>query len=369
MKKIPLRGKNGTGKFAMVDDEDFELVNQWKWSVGGAGYPTGSVYVESRGRKWPVLMHRYLLSTPKGMEADHINGDKLDNRRRNIRNCTPLQNMVNRGLTKLNTSGYKGVSWDESRKKWAVRIKIEGKTTHIGRYTNIETAARAYDIKAKEIYGEFAKINFPLNTNPYQPVIEFENMLADWCGSKYCVTTDSCTSAMFLSLQYRKKQLGEIGIVEIPSRTYPSAPCNIIHCGGKVKFHFNEWQGEYELYPLNVWDSALRFTKGMFKGGSALQCLSFHIKKRLGIGRGGAILTDDIEAVEWLKKARFDGRAAVPLIEDNFDMLGWNCYMTPEQGARGIQMFSLLYNKDYLDDLPISEQNYPDLSLYPVYQQ
>jgi len=369
MKKIELRGKLGEGKFAIVDDADFDWLNQWKWCVTGSGYVSGSVYVEEYKRRKPVLMHRLILNIPKGMEGDHKNNNKLDNRRNNLRVCTPMQNMGNRPIGKQNTSGYKGVSWDKEKNKWAVKIRINGRVTFVGRYTNIETAARAYDIKSKEVYGEYVVLNFPVNTNPYQPVIELENLLADWCGSKYCVTTDSCSSAMFLCLQYRKKQMGNIGTIIIPSHTYPSAPCSIIHSGGKVNFSEDIWNGEYELSPLNIWDSALRFRKGMYRGGNAMQTLSFHIKKRLGIGRGGAILTDDIEAVEWLKRARFDGRAAVPLLEDDLTMLGWNCYMTPEQAARGIQLFSLLYDKEDLPDLPVAEQKYSDLSLFDIYKQ
>lgn len=208
-----------------------------------------------------------------------------------------------------------------------------------------------------------------MNTNPYQPVIDLEMRLAEWCGSKYCVSTDSGTSALFLSLQYRKHQLGAIEEVTIPNRTYVSVPCSIIHSGGKVKFSDEEWQGEYELSPYNIWDSALRFHKGMYgdKGKSGgLQCLSGHIKKRLNIGRAGFILTDDLDALIWLRRARFDGRDAVPLLSDNFYMLGWNCYLTPEQAARGIQLFELIRNKE-LPDLPVEKQGYPDLSKYKIY--
>lgn len=211
-----------------------------------------------------------------------------------------------------------------------------------------------------------------MNSNPYQPVIDFEERLADWAGSKYCVTTDSCTSSIFLSLQYRKKQLGKIGEVTIPNCTYPSVACSIIHSGGKVKFDFDKWSGQYELSPLRIWDAALRFHKGMYTKQisilNGLQCVSFHLKKRLCVGRGGAILTDDIEARDWLRRARFDGRNPIPLKDDYFDMLGWNCYMTPDQGARAIQLFEVLRHKDN-PDLCVEEQGYPDLSSFKIYQQ
>lgn len=206
--------------------------------------------------------------------------------------------------------------------------------------------------------------------NPYQVTIDFENALAAYCGSKYAVCVESCTSALFLSLVYRRSHV-EKGIptdtkIQIPSRTYPGVACSIIHAGFKVDFKEIDWHGEYELLPLNIWDSALRFKKGMYHGG--LQCISMHIKKNLPIGRGGAILTDDLEAVKWLRKARFDGRNPVPLLEDYFDMLGWNCYMTPDQSARGLQLLQALGDRE-LPDLRVEDQKYPDLSQFKIYTQ
>ncbi len=205
--------------------------------------------------------------------------------------------------------------------------------------------------------------------NPYLINTEFENRLAEWCGAPYCVTVESCTAAIFLSLMFTKYKVGWVGEVAIPKRTYPSVACNIIHAGGKVNFIDEDWEGEYELWPLGIYDAALRFKKNMYKDG--LQCISFHIKKNLPVGRGGAILTDNKEAYEWFKKARFDGRNPVPLIEDNFTMLGWNCYMTPSDAARGIQLFEVLRQKypDGMEDLKVEEQGYPDLSQFKIYQQ
>lgn len=200
------------------------------------------------------------------------------------------------------------------------------------------------------------------NTNPYQTVIDLEERIAEWSGAQYGVAVESGTAALFLSLMYRKP----IGDVVIPKHTYPSVPCSIIHAGGRVIWSDEPWSGEYELAPLNIWDSALRFRKGMYHGG--LQCLSFHIKKHLPIGRGGMILTDDKDAYEWFKKARFDGREPKPLLEDTFTMLGWNMYMEPSQAARGIQLFEVIRNKE-LPDLDVQAQGYPDLSTFSIYQK
>lgn len=196
--------------------------------------------------------------------------------------------------------------------------------------------------------------------NPFSVVDEFERMIASWAGSKYAVAVESGTAALFLSCVYKK-----VGEVTIPARTYPSVPCSIIHAGGKVKFEDKPWEGMYELAPYGIWDSALRFRKDMYQGG--LHCLSFHMKKLLPIGRGGMILTDDKEAYNWLKRARFDGRREVPLEDDNFDMLGWNMYMEAEQAIRGIRLFATMEQRGS-DDLPVEKQGYPDLRRYSVYQ-
>lgn len=202
--------------------------------------------------------------------------------------------------------------------------------------------------------------------NPYKIVELFEEAIAEYCGSKYAVAVESCSAAIFLSLVYNKFYGKWVGRIEIPSKTYPSVPCSIIHAGAKVKFTNYNWEGEYELYPLQIWDAALRFKRGMYKSG--LQCLSFHIKKLLPIGRGGAILTNDFEAVKWFRKARFDGRNPVPLQEDSFDMLGYNLYMNPPDAARGLQLLQALGGRE-LDDLRVEDQKYADLSKFSVYQQ
>jgi len=204
--------------------------------------------------------------------------------------------------------------------------------------------------------------------NPYQPVIDFENAIAEFTHAQYAVAVDSGSNAIFLSLLYMFKDLTKYDpkVVTIPKHTYPSVPCAIIHAGGKVNFSNEPWHGQYELQPYNILDSALHFQKGMYSSG--LQCLSFHIKKRIAIGRGGMILTNDKKAADWLRKARFDGRDPIPLLEDDFTMLGWNMYMTPAQAALGLQIFEMIKNKP-LPDLPVEEQGYPDLSKFPIYRQ
>lgn len=202
--------------------------------------------------------------------------------------------------------------------------------------------------------------------NPYTIVAEFEEAIADYCGAPYAVAVESCSAAIFLSLMFCKHKFGPLNEVSIPKHTYPSIPCSIIHAGGKVKFDDREWSGEYDLQPWFIWDAALRFKRGMYKGG--YQCLSFHVKKHLPIGRGGAILTEDPYAVAWLKRARFDGRDPVPLLQDSFTMLGWNVYMEPANAARGLQLMQALGDRE-LPDLSVEAQGYPNLDLFPIYKQ
>ena len=196
--------------------------------------------------------------------------------------------------------------------------------------------------------------------HPFDVVRNFEEDLAAYSGSKYAVAVDSCTAALMLSCIYSK-----VNIVTIPKKTYPSVPCSIIHAGGTVEFEDVEWSGIYQLKPYPIYDGAKRFSRNMYIPGS-LHCLSFHAKKLLPIGRGGAILTDDKKAYDWLKVASFDGRhPGVPLSEDYFDMVGWNVYMAPEQAARGHLLLSVM--KDYYED-QIENPPYPDLSKFSIYK-
>lgn len=219
--------------------------------------------------------------------------------------------------------------------------------------------------------------------NPYQAVSDFEGMIAEYAGSKYAVAVESGSAAIFLSLMWAKHRMakgaakargmgrkwkgnGKLGEITIPKHTYPSVPCSIKHAGGRVKFSDDLWSGIYQLQPYLIYDGALRFQRKMYAGG--LHCLSFHVKKHLPIGRGGMILLNDPMANDWLRRARFDGRGEMPLMNDDFTMLGWNMYMTPEQAIRGIQLFQPVKDKDFAD-LLVPEQGYPDLSKFKVYQR
>jgi dTDP-4-amino-4,6-dideoxygalactose transaminase len=207
-----------------------------------------------------------------------------------------------------------------------------------------------------------------MSKNAYKITEEFESKICDYTGAPYCVALDNQSNALFLSLYYENIKDKEI---EIPSRTYPSVPCEIIHAGGKVKFvnsEGNTLKGAYQLYPTKVWDSALRFTADMYIPNTHM-CISFTGPyKHLKLTKGGAILTDDETAYKWFKRARYSGRNECSYHDDYFDMLGWNFYMIPEISARGLLLMNQFY--DYKGNKKVNEDvelPYPDLSKYNIY--
>jgi len=204
--------------------------------------------------------------------------------------------------------------------------------------------------------------------NPYEVIKNFEEIVADYCGSPYAVAVDNATNGLFLCMKYLKIEDQEI---TIPARTFMSVPCAIIHAGNKVNFDQNhtaivgkKLKGQYRLNPYPIWDSALTFKKNMYIPGE-FQCLSFSgPHKFLKLGKGGMILTDNEKAYQWLKRAAYFGRRPVDHLVDNFDMLGWNYYMLPEIAARGAVL--MLGIKDNNEDLALE---YQDLSKFKVYTE
>lgn len=142
------------GKVALIDDADLPLVEAHKWCVSIAGYVTS--------RKTAGLtMHRLLLDPPDGVETDHIDGNKLNNQRSNLRGATHQENCRNRSRRADNTSGYKGVTWNKAAQKWYAGIWLaDHKHIHLGTFVDPLVAARAYDDAARKHFGEFAKTNF-----------------------------------------------------------------------------------------------------------------------------------------------------------------------------------------------------------------
>lgn len=194
--------------------------------------------------------------------------------------------------------------------------------------------------------------------NPYEVVRNFEKEVANYAGSKFAVAVDSCTSAIFLCCKYLKVEK-----VKIPCKTYVSVPCSIINSGGSVEFCDLNWKekGFYKLDPYPIYDAACLFNKNMYVQDSFF-CISFSSTKTINIGKGGMILTNDEKAVNWFKQARYCGRHEVPLAEDNFEVVGWNMYMTPEQAARGLLLMTNV--KDFNEH---KKSDYQDLSKYKIF--
>jgi dTDP-4-amino-4,6-dideoxygalactose transaminase len=202
----------------------------------------------------------------------------------------------------------------------------------------------------------------------YRVTEEFEHELCKYTGSPFAVAIDNASNALFLCLMYEDIKDKEI---TIPCRTYPSVPCEIIHAGGKVKFRKVEGKslkGAYRLEPTNIWDSSLRFTHNMYIPKSHM-CISFTGPNKIfKLSKGGAILTDNHEAYQWLKRARYSGRRECGYLVDNFDMIGWNFYMMPELAARGLLLIKQFYD---INGNPKSNEDqewkYPDLSKFEIY--
>lgn len=154
MKEIPLT----QGKVAIVDDEDYDELSKHKWGYLNVGYASRYSH-GGRALQAAVYMHVVIMGKVEGLEIDHVNGNKLDNRRENLRHLTHSQNMQN-SIVKGGSSQYKGVCWDRSRSKWLASIYVYKKHVMLGRFTDEKDAARAYNIAALREYGEFARTNY-----------------------------------------------------------------------------------------------------------------------------------------------------------------------------------------------------------------
>ena len=146
---------------ALVDDRDFEYLSQFKWYAAKSGstfYAKRDTHL-TNGKRIVIYMHREILNVPKGMETDHIDHFGLNNQRMNLRICTRQENQMNRNSQKNSSSKHKGIFWDKNAKKWQVQINYNGETKYLGIYHSETDAALAYNIKASELFREFAKLN------------------------------------------------------------------------------------------------------------------------------------------------------------------------------------------------------------------
>jgi len=150
MKKI----KTTKGKYVLVDNEDFDELNQYKWHLD---LRSVCRYIRGSNNK-RIKIHRQIMDCPKGMEVDHKDGNILNNQKKNLRICTHEENGKNRKLSKDNKSGYKGVSWYKKMNKWVAKIKVNYKSIHLGYFDSKEEAYKAYCKACIKYHGKFANL-------------------------------------------------------------------------------------------------------------------------------------------------------------------------------------------------------------------
>jgi hypothetical protein len=167
MKLIPLT----KGRFALVDDSDYPWLSQLRWCYSSDGYAV-NYYRDEYGIYHRRSMHRLIMArmleqfVPPDLQVDHINHDRIDNQRNNLRLATRSQNQAYKKLQVSNSTGYKGVIWNRS--KWEVRIRYQGRKLYLGRYDDPIQAALVYDGAARLLYQEFAGLNFPQRPTPFE---------------------------------------------------------------------------------------------------------------------------------------------------------------------------------------------------------
>jgi hypothetical protein len=147
-------------KIALVDDEDYEYLNQWKWNAykktDSIFYAARCVWVDKKPKN--IYMHRVIMKTERGMMCDHIDHDTLNNQKNNLRNCTRQQNQFNKNKYSVSKNKYKGVSFNGY--SWIAKIQFNKKHYYLGTFKTEIDAAKAYDEDAKKYHGEFANLNF-----------------------------------------------------------------------------------------------------------------------------------------------------------------------------------------------------------------
>ena len=194
----------------------------------------------------------------------------------------------------------------------------------------------------------------------WQYVTEFEEKIAEYAGSEYAVAMDSCTNAIFMSARYlRKRYMWKQPQIILPKQTYVSVPQMLWHLGYWLHFEDFKWKGLYPIMPLNIVDSACRFTKDMYIPGTYF-CLSFHHRKILSTVRGGMVLTDNKDFVDWLRPRIYMGRNKDILYSEDTPIVdSYNMYMPPETAMLGLKNFEILpeENQDIADN-----NHYSDIS-------
>ena len=156
-----------SGDFAFVDDDDYERASMHNWCMHkSVKYPYTNINI-GKGRSKRLFLHRFIMNAKKGQIIDHVDGNVFNASKQNLRFCTKGQNSQNRGLSASNTSGHKGVCWDEARQKWAVQISVNGKRVYWSRFDTYEEAVEAHEREIVKIHGEFARLEWEDRQHDY----------------------------------------------------------------------------------------------------------------------------------------------------------------------------------------------------------
>jgi len=190
----------------------------------------------------------------------------------------------------------------------------------------------------------------------FDKVIQFENKISKFFGSKYAVATDSCTHAIELCIRLKK-----IKKIIVPKRTYASIPMLAKKLNLKLAFDDIHWNDYYYLRDTNIIDAAVLWKKNSYISGT-LMCLSFQYQKHLNLGRGGMILLDNSYEYKSLVRMSYDGRErGIPWRNQNIKSIGYHYYLTPEAAEMGLKIFEKVKNKK---PKQWTSLDYPDLSKF-----
>jgi len=153
--KVVLAGSTNL-YIVLIDKEDLPLLKQYNWYIS---MTSSGPYVVRRTTAETIYLHKIILATEEQIEVDHISGNTLDNRRRNLRICSHQQNTYNTRKQAHTTSMYKGITWNQSRRKWQAQIHTNHTTHYLGLFTDEREAARKYNEAATRLFGDFARLN------------------------------------------------------------------------------------------------------------------------------------------------------------------------------------------------------------------
>jgi dTDP-4-amino-4,6-dideoxygalactose transaminase len=190
-------------------------------------------------------------------------------------------------------------------------------------------------------------------------ITKFEEEMSIFFGSKYAIAVDSCTHGIELCLRHFN-----VKNISIPKNTYISVPFLSNKLNIALEWRDEIWEDYYYITPTII-DAAVLWKKNSYVPGTFMS-LSFQYQKHLSLGRGGMILTDNIDAVNWFKKARYEGRSEKYYKEDNISSIGWNMYMTPQDAAQGLcLMQNYPQHKADQDEL----NGYRDLTEFEIFKR